>query len=110
VQKDNEQLYHATREEAEKLIKSARSGARFNVMIRVDLPIAGDDEHVFRDGGCASIGVSKKDALRLARELISETLEGRGARLRIRTFEQRDYRYRGGEPNGERKVTVYWIG
>lgn len=106
----NEQIYNATREEAQKIIKAAKAGATFNVSIRMDLPIEGQEGHCFRDGGASYLPLSKKEALRLIHDLVSDTLEERGARLRIRTYEREDRRYRGGEPNGTRTVTSYWIG
>jgi len=103
-----EKTYHATCEEAQKIIRSAKTGSTFNVSIRIDLPIEGNEGHVFRDGGSSYLPVSRKDALRLARELVSEILEGRGARLPIRTYERERYKRSGSMET--HMVTSYWIG
>jgi hypothetical protein len=111
MHKENEQKFQATRAEAEKIIKSAKTGATFNVSIRIDLPIEGKPDRIFPDAGASYIGVSKKEALRLVRDLMSETLEAKGARLPIRCYDRESYRpSRGGEPMGKRMVTSYWIG
>ncbi len=106
----NHKTHLAKGEEAKKIIKAAKAGSTFNVYIRIDLPIDGGTDHFFRDGGSSYISVSKKDALRLAGELVSETLEGRGARLPIQSYDRDTYRFKGGEPNGPRTITTYWIG
>ncbi len=106
----NQKNYLSTREEANAIIRSASAGSTFNVYIRMDLPIAGNPENFFHDGGCSYVSVSKKDAMRLARELLTETLERRGARLPIQSYDREVYRFKGGEPNGARTITTYWIG
>ena len=104
----NENIYKATRAEAEKIIKAAKSGASFNLSIRMDLPIEGDDEHYFRDGGATYLPISKKEALRLTRDLLSDVMESRGARLRIRSYEIE--KYKRSLSMEKRWVTCYWIG
>ena len=108
METQNEKTYNATREEAQKIIKAAKAGSTFNVSIRMDLPIEGDAEHVFRDGGASYLPISRKEALRLARDLVSETLESRGARLRIRCYDVE--KYQRGVSLQKRFVTSYWIG
>jgi hypothetical protein len=108
METQNEKTYHATREEAQKIIKAAKAGSTFSVSIRMDLPIEGDSEHVFRDGGASYLTISRKEALRLARDLVSEILESRGARLKIRSYERESYRK--GSSLEKHSVTCYWIG
>lgn len=103
----NEKTYHATRAEAEKLIKSAKAGAQFNLSVRVDLRIADKPDHVYPDGGATYVPLSKAEALRLVRALLSENMEQeKNARLRVRTYERESYSFK----RGTRMVTVYWIG
>jgi hypothetical protein len=103
----NENTYHATRAEAEKLIKSAKAGSQFNLSVRVDLQIADDPDHIYPDGGASYMPLSKKEALRLVNSLLSETMEKeKNARLRIRTYERESY----SSKQGTRMVTIYWIG
>jgi hypothetical protein len=108
MDKRNEKTYRATREEARKVLKAAKTGATFNVSIRVDLAIENDQEHVFRDGGFSSVSVSKKEALRLADSLLSEAMEQKGARLPIRSYERE--KYARGTSLAKQWVTSYWIG
>lgn len=103
----NEKHYKLTRKEAEKLIKGAKAGAQFNVSLRVDLRIEGDDSHVYQDGGATHVPVSKSEALRIALCLLSETMEReKGARLPMRIYERESWKSR----YGSRLITVYWIG
>jgi hypothetical protein len=108
MDRKNEKTYKATREEARKILKAAKVGATFNVSIRVDLAIENDPEHIFRDGGFSSVSVSKKEALRLADALLSETMEQKGARLPIRSYDRESYQR--GTSLEKRWVTSYWIG
>lgn len=111
MKNQNEKVYQATRAEAQEIIKRAKVGSTFNVMICVDLRIADNPNHIFQDGGTSSISVSKKEALRLADSLLSETMEGRGGRLRIRCYERESYkRVKELNPLEKVMVTTYWIG
>lgn len=103
----NEKTYNATRAEAEKLIKSAKAGAQFNLSVRVDLRIEGDPDHVYPSGGASYMPLSKAEALRLVNSLLSETMEKeKNARLRIRTYERESWKNK----HGNRIITIYWIG
>lgn len=103
----NEKTYEATRAEAERLIKSAKAGAQFNLSVRVDLRIADKPDHVYPDGGATYIPLSKAEALRLVKALLSEHMEQeKNARLRLRTYERESYSGK----QGMRTITVYWIG
>lgn len=71
-----------TRDEALKMVRNAPTGARFAVLAHVDLPSAGEASKVFPS--CASLAVSRKDALHFIDSTLSETLEKRGARISVR--------------------------
>lgn len=108
LERREEKNYKATRAEARKLIRAAKTGATLNVSIRIDLAIENDPEHVFRDGGFSSVAVSKKEALRLVDSLLSETMEAKGARLPLRSYDREAYQR--GTSLAKRWVTSYWIG
>lgn len=105
----NEKHHQLTRAEAEKLLKSAKVGARFNVYIRIDLKINNDPEHVYRDGGTSHLKLSKQEAIRLVRDLVSDKMENeKGARIPVLTY---DYEmYKRGSSLEKQVVTYYWIG
>lgn len=108
MERTNDRKFKATRAEAQKILKAAKAGSTFNVSIRIDLPIEGDDEHVFQDGGASYLPVSKKEAVRLASDLLSEMLESRGGRLPIRCYDREAYKR--GSSLEKRIITSYWIG
>lgn len=97
-----EKRHKLTTAEAVKMVKSAPAGSKFAAIISADAAIEGDDDHVFR-GACSSyVNLSRKDAVRLAGNMLSETMEARGGRLVIRVAVS-EYR------SDEGKAT-YWIG
>jgi hypothetical protein len=111
MDRDNEVTLIATRDQARALIKRAKTGATFNVSVRVDLPIEGDPDHIFRDAGASYVGVSRAEMLRLIDSLLSEVMEEKGARLRIRYYDRMTYkRGKMGHVGKDVKVTSYWIG
>jgi hypothetical protein len=77
-----------TRAEAYSLIKNADGRVRFQLKVSAFLPIPEElDENSANMGfeGCTFISVSREVALKVSQELLSETLERRGGRLRIET-------------------------
>jgi len=94
--------YILTTVEACKLIRKAKTGIRFCVHLRFDLPVDGDPGKVYRGAGSGFVDVSRKDATRIVKQMIAPSLEVSGARIKmtIRTT-----------VNGVLGArTVYWIG
>jgi hypothetical protein len=107
----NEVTLTATREQAQAIIKRAKGGSTFNVSISMDLLVEGKPDHVFRDGGASYLSVSKAEMLRLIDSLLSETMEAKGARLRLRHYDRMSWkRGKPGHAGKDVLVTSYWIG
>jgi hypothetical protein len=70
-----------TREEAVRLIKRAPPKTTFCVHVSRDAPIADKSESVFPLGLFTYLRITRKDALRMARDCVSDALEARGARI-----------------------------
>ncbi len=68
-----------TCEEAVQLLTKAPKGSTFYISIRSDLPI--DATHCFP--GFACLVVTRAQAIKVAKDLLSETLESRGGKIRI---------------------------
>lgn len=93
--------YKLTRADAVSMLRRAPPGSRFAVHIRGDAAIEGDDEHVIPGGLRGHVGVSRKEAMRIAGEMVSEAHEVRGARVPvcIHTFH-----------GASGSSVTYWIG
>lgn len=82
--------YTGTRAAVLALLKKQPAGTHFYVTTRSDAPIVGDDgaptDRVFSMGLHASVRVSKVQAMQLCRAMLSDVLEGRGARIPARTY------------------------
>lgn len=74
-----EEVRICTRQEAHSIIKNADGKIRFMVKLSAFLPT--DGNRGFE--GITFITVSKKEAAKIVLDLLSETLEGRGGRLRL---------------------------
>lgn len=70
-----------TTAEAVAMIRKAAAGSRFSLHVRCNLPIADSDDRIFEGVGGSYLNLTRKDALRLAGDLVSQTLEARGARV-----------------------------
>lgn len=70
-----------TTAQAVSMIKRAPTGTRFALHVRTDLPIDGESNRFFPDGGAHYLNLSRQDALNLAQGLLSPTLEARGGRM-----------------------------
>lgn len=80
--------YHCTTAEAVRLVKqSYKPGMRYYTHVRAPAHIQGDAEHVYRDGCWGSVGLSYKEALRLAENLLSPQMEAKGGRIGITLHE-----------------------
>lgn len=99
-----------TREEAIAMLRRAGTGCTYHVSIRVNLPIEGDPEHVFDNGGASYVNLSKKEAIKLVGDLMTDAIEKKGGRIPIRTYEGNQNCYWGARSIGERHVTSFWIG
>lgn len=74
--------------EAVKLIRDAKT-RHFSAMVYPELPIASQPGKCFP--GCATIKLSRPAAIKYATDLLSATLEDRGARLKITEYRSGDY-------------------
>lgn len=90
--------YKLTTEEAVKMLRNAPVKSRFALHVRVDAPIIGSDNHVFPAGCHSYLNLSRKESVRLAGAMLSDTLEARGGRLPVTLRE---------DAFGRR---TYWIG
>lgn len=84
---DSDTVVHKlTRAEAVAMIKKAPTGTRFAVHIRGDAPVADNDDECYAGCFFSSIAVSRKDAMRIAGEGITDNLEEKGARIRLSVY------------------------
>lgn len=74
--------------EAVKFLKRAKT-RNFSAMVFPELPIPDRPGKCL--GGCASIKLTRPSAIALAQDLLSPTLEGRGARIKITEYRSGDY-------------------
>ena len=91
INKDKEvDLLLTTAEAVEEVKKAIRRKARtkFLVRVRVDLPLKDKENHAFRDGGSSFVRIDSKQAVNLVSNLMSETLEERGARIPVSITEE----------------------
>jgi hypothetical protein len=88
--------------EACAMIRKAKSGVKFHLHLRFDLKIEGDPGNVYSGAGGGYVTISRKEALRIVKEMISERLEEKGARVSLTV------RSSTCEILGTR--TRYWIG
>lgn len=70
-----------TREEAVKVLKRAPKGTKFYLHYRGDA--AAGEGKIYPGGLSGAISISKKQALKLVKELLSDSLEKRGGRIPI---------------------------
>lgn len=84
----NETRHLATVAQAVAIVKRAPTGTRFYVMVRNSAPIEGKADREFPNGLACSIRLSRADAARTAENMLSSTLEGRGARIPIVEYER----------------------
>ncbi len=96
---DAEERRELTTAQAVTAIRTAPTGSRFALHVRVDLPVVGKPDHVYADAGSHGLSLSRNDALKIVKNLMSETLENKGARIPITT------RYWGATNN-----CTIWIG
>lgn len=79
-------VHKLKRAEAVAMIKKAPTGTRFAVHIRGDVPVADNDEQCYPGRFSSSISVSRKDAMRIAGEGITDKLEENGGRIRLSVY------------------------
>lgn len=91
------EIKHLTRAELTAQIRNAPTGAKFAIHVMQDAPIAGEPGRIFQNGLRTHISLSRKVALRIAGEYLSETLEKRGARIPFHIYESKGH-------------ICYWIG
>jgi hypothetical protein len=78
--------YQFTTLEAVAFVKRQPAGTRFNLAVRLDAPVAGTENEVFRSGCSTYLRLSRNDALDLALSMLSHTLEARGGRIPMRSY------------------------
>lgn len=84
VQPDQTQDFLVTRAEALKLVlKSRRERAQWALSVRLDARIEGKPDSYFQDALAHWINLTRRQASQLIKNLMGDTLEGRGARIRI---------------------------
>ncbi len=96
---DAEERRELTTTQAVTAIRTAPTGSRFALHVRADLPVAGAPGHVFAGAGATYLNISRNDALKVVKGLVSPALEARGARIPITT------RYWGATNN-----CTIWVG
>jgi hypothetical protein len=84
-------------DEAVRLVKRIPAGSKIYLHVWLDLPIEGEPDKLIPCGGSTSVELSRKEALRVAQELLTPLMEERGARVRIAVHPCHNY-------------TAYWIG
>lgn len=90
-----------TTAEAVKMVKTAPAGTTFAIHVRADAAIEGSDQ--VYPGCCSSyLNISRKEALRLAGDMLSGAMEARGGRLNIGAHTS-DY-------HSDKGNVTYWIG
>ena len=79
-----------TRAELRALWKSAPARTRYRLTVEPQLPIKHEPGRCFP--GYSSARVTRAEFLRVGLDLLSETMESRGAMLRVRIITDTDYR------------------
>ncbi|QOV06306.1 hypothetical protein CPT_Maja_086 [Burkholderia phage Maja] len=77
-------------------------GSKFVLSVRLNAALIDDPESVFPNGISTYLNISRADAIRIAREGLSKTLEERGGRFTI--FTSKSTRHRD-----NREIWSYWI-
>lgn len=74
-----------TRDEAVKLVKKVtqHSCGTFCLHVRLDAPVIGETGVYFPDGCATYLRLSRAQALSVVKDMLSPTLEGRGARIKV---------------------------
>jgi hypothetical protein len=70
-----------TTKEAQKAIKTAKTGTHFYVHVQVNLPVQDEPDSYYP--GYSSIKLSRKEAQKFVENLLSPTLEEKGARIKV---------------------------
>jgi hypothetical protein len=97
-----EEKLKLTRAEAAAKIKGAPKGTRFYVHIWMDVPVVDNDDQCFSLGGHGSAVLSRDKAVEFVRNLFTDKLEERGARVPLTI---RAHKYQTGPG-----ICNYWIG
>lgn len=90
-----------TTQSAIDLIKKAPKGSFFALHVRVDAPMEGKEDRVFRDGCATYLMLTRRQALKMVTDMLTNTLESMGGRIPITTSQGI-----GSMAN----ETTYWIG
>lgn len=94
-----EQEFDVTKSEGLALVsRSERERAHWCLSVRLDARVADKPDSIYPDGLASYLNISRAQASALIGSLLSDTLEAKGARIRIRKTQYReDYK------------VVYWI-
>jgi hypothetical protein len=74
-------INYYTRSEAQKAVKNAKAGTSFYLHVRIELPVDVDDNTWYN--GYGSVKLSRKEAQKFVENLLSPTLEEKGARIKV---------------------------
>jgi hypothetical protein len=74
-----------TREQAIAFVKKVdrENSGHFCLRVRLDARIEGNPDRIFPDALFSYLNISRKEALRLVSDMLSPTMEARGARITI---------------------------
>jgi hypothetical protein len=90
--KRTEETFLCTRAEALALVpRSARERAGWALSVRLDSQIADKPASHFQDGCASWLELSRKQATALLKDLLTDTMEARGARIKVRRTKTDDY-------------------
>lgn len=82
-----ETVHYCTVAEAVRLIKSQPSGTSFSLMLHQDAPIVDESgeptDRIYAAGLMTCMSISKREAKRLPKAMLTEILESKGARFPI---------------------------
>lgn len=94
-----EQEFYVTKSEGQALVsKSERERAHWCLSVRLDATVADRPDRIYQDGLTSYLNLSRAQASFLITGLLSDTLEAKGARIRICKTQYQ-----------EGSKVVYWI-
>lgn len=83
----NEKRFKLTTAEAVAFIRRQPARTRFNLSVRIDAPLVDSEDEYFRDACASYMPLTRPDAIRLVGSILTDTLEGRGGRIPVRTYD-----------------------
>jgi hypothetical protein len=74
-------VFYYTSSEAQKAIRTAKTGTKFYVHVKVDLPVLSEPDSYYP--GYSWVKLTRKEAQKFVESLLSPVLEARGARIKL---------------------------